>query len=80
VLSDALSDATVLEEVLRMILEIVNSCLVAQIKNNPNLVSADFIIFCCQIISGSYIRGIESCQMLHFVSFQERTIIVKLQL
>ena len=38
VLSDALSDASVLEEVLRMILEIVNSCLVAQIKNNPNLV------------------------------------------
>lgn len=39
VLSDALSDATVLEEVLRMILEIVNSCLVSQIKNNPNLVT-----------------------------------------
>jgi hypothetical protein len=38
VLSDALSDASVLEEVLRMILEIINSCLVAQIKNNPNLV------------------------------------------
>ena len=28
----------VLEEVLRMILEIINSCLVAQIKNNPNLI------------------------------------------
>lgn len=38
VLNDALSDATVLEEVLRMILEIINSCLVAQIKNNPNLI------------------------------------------
>jgi Dyggve-Melchior-Clausen syndrome protein len=42
VLSDALSDAAVLEEVLRMILEIVNSCLVSQIKNNPNLVKLGF--------------------------------------
>ena len=38
VMNDALADASVLEEVLRMILEIINSCLVAQIKNNANLI------------------------------------------
>ena len=37
-LGEAIADVAVLEEVLRMILEIINSCLVAQIKNNPNLI------------------------------------------
>lgn len=37
-LSEVISDVSVLEEVLRMILEIINSCLVNQIKNNSNLI------------------------------------------
>merc|ERR1719189_1530245 len=36
--SEALQDAAVLEEVLRMVLEIVNSCLVHQTQHNPNLI------------------------------------------
>lgn len=36
--SDAVQDAAVLEEVLRMVLEIVNSCLVHQTQHNPNLI------------------------------------------
>jgi len=36
--SEAVQDAAVLEEVLRMVLEIVNSCLVHQIQHNPNLI------------------------------------------
>jgi len=38
--SDAVQDAAVLEEVLRMLLEIINSCFSHQIQNNPNLVYA----------------------------------------
>merc|ERR1712037_1050051 len=34
--SEAVQDAAVLEEVLRMVLEIVNSCLVHQTQHNPN--------------------------------------------
>lgn len=37
-MADALADAAVLEEVIRMVLEIINSALVAQIKNNSNLI------------------------------------------
>nr|XP_040563267.1 dymeclin-like isoform X2 [Lepeophtheirus salmonis] len=37
-IGDTMADAEVLEEVLKMILEIINSCLVHQIKNNPNLI------------------------------------------
>ena len=37
-LSEVIADVSVLEEVLRMILEIINSCLVNQIKNNSNLI------------------------------------------
>ena len=37
-MGEAIADVAVLEEVLRMILEIINSCLVAQIKSNPNLI------------------------------------------
>jgi len=36
--SDAVQDAAVLEEVLRMVLEIINSCLVHQTQHNPNLI------------------------------------------
>merc|ERR1719414_2465393 len=36
--SEAVQDAAVLEEVLRMVLEIVNSCLVHQTQHNPNLI------------------------------------------
>ena len=36
--NEAISDVAVLEEVLRMILEIINSCLVNQIKTNSNLI------------------------------------------
>jgi len=38
--SEAVQDAAVLEEVLRMVLEIVNSCLVHQTQHNPNLIYA----------------------------------------
>jgi len=38
--SDAVQDTVVLEEVLRMVLEIINSCFVHQIQNNPNLIYA----------------------------------------
>ncbi|EEB10347.1 Dymeclin, putative [Pediculus humanus corporis] len=38
--SDIVQDLNVLEEVLRMILEIINSCLSNQIQHNPNLVYA----------------------------------------
>ncbi|XP_023348059.1 dymeclin isoform X3 [Eurytemora carolleeae] len=38
--SDAVQDAAVLEEVLRMVLEIINSCFIHQIQNNPNLIYA----------------------------------------
>ena len=37
-LCEAMADVSALEEVLRMILEIVNSCLVSQIKSNSNLI------------------------------------------
>ncbi len=37
-LNEAIADVTALEEVLRMILEIINSCLVSQIKSNSNLI------------------------------------------
>jgi hypothetical protein len=37
-MNEALADVTVLEEVLRMILEIINSGLVCQIKSNSNLI------------------------------------------
>ncbi len=37
-LCEVVADATALEEVLRMILEIVNSCLASQIKSNSNLI------------------------------------------
>jgi len=36
--SEAVQDAAVLEEVLRMVLEIINSCLVHQTQHNPNLI------------------------------------------
>ncbi|XP_012253717.2 dymeclin [Athalia rosae] len=36
--SDMIQDLTVLEEVLRMVLEIINSCLTHQLTHNPNLV------------------------------------------
>lgn len=36
--SDMIQDLTVLEEVLRMVLEIINSCLTHQLSHNPNLV------------------------------------------
>lgn len=36
--SDAEQDISVLEEVLRMVLEILNSCLTTQLGNNPNLI------------------------------------------
>ena len=36
--SEAVQDAAVLEEVLRMVLEIINSCLVYQTQHNPNLI------------------------------------------
>ena len=35
---DLLQDLSIFEEVLRMILEIINACLAAQLTNNPNLV------------------------------------------
>ena len=38
--SSAVQDAAVLEEVLRMVLEIINSCLCNQTKHNPNLIYA----------------------------------------
>lgn len=38
--TEAVQDAAVLEEVLRMVLEIVNSCLVHQTQHNPNLIYA----------------------------------------
>ena len=36
--TEAVQDAAVLEEVLRMVLEIINSCLVHQTQHNPNLI------------------------------------------
>jgi len=36
--SEAVQDAAVLEEVLRMVLEIINSCIVHQTQHNPNLI------------------------------------------
>jgi hypothetical protein len=36
--SEAVQNAAVLVEVLRMVLEIVNSCLVHQTQHNPNLI------------------------------------------
>ncbi|XP_015513933.2 dymeclin isoform X2 [Neodiprion pinetum] len=36
--SDMIQDLTVLEEVLRMVLEIINSCLTYQLSHNPNVV------------------------------------------
>jgi len=36
--SEAVQDAAVLEEVLRMVLEIINSCIVHQAQHNPNLI------------------------------------------
>ena len=36
--SEAVQDAAVLEEVLRMVLEIINSCIVNQTQHNPNLI------------------------------------------
>lgn len=36
--SDLIQDLTILEEVLRMILEIINSCLTYRIGQNPNLI------------------------------------------
>jgi len=38
--SEVVQDAAVLEEVLRMVLEIINSCFLHQIQNNPNLIYA----------------------------------------
>lgn len=38
--SDVVQDAAVLEEVLRMLLEIINSCFLHQIQSNPNLIYA----------------------------------------
>ena len=35
---DLLQDLSIFEEVLRMLLEIINACLAAQLTNNPNLV------------------------------------------
>ena len=37
-MSSAVQDAAVLEEVLRMVLEIINSCIVHQAQHNPNLI------------------------------------------
>ena len=36
--SEAMQDIAVLEEVLRMVLEIINSCIVHQTQHNPNLI------------------------------------------
>ena len=36
--ADASRDLTIYEEVLRMVLEIINSCLASQLTHNPNLV------------------------------------------
>ncbi|XP_033210069.1 dymeclin isoform X2 [Belonocnema kinseyi] len=36
--ADVIQDLTILEEVLRMVLEIINSCLTHQLPHNPNLV------------------------------------------
>ena len=38
IISFQIQDLTILEEVLRMVLEIINSCLTHQLPHNPNLV------------------------------------------